>query len=158
MPQGHGESCMPQKAMRVYSVKLPCILCCTVLQAVMFADDVKVSKGMVKYACGIPKESIVDVGGILTCPEAKIESATQKDVSDVATGTGSVYANGLVPLQCSVGAAGFKGSACSRGSAVAKQQYCCILLACTLCAALAVRCAAASLSCCLAILCPGRSP
>jgi hypothetical protein len=47
----------------------------------MFADDVKVSKGMVKYACGIPKESIVDVGGILTCPEAKIESATQKDVS-----------------------------------------------------------------------------
>lgn len=101
--------------MRLYSVKLPCILCCTVLQAVMFADDVKVSKGMVKYACGIPKESIVDVGGILTCPEAKIESATQKDVSDVATGTGSVYANGLVPLQCSVGAAGFKGSACSRG-------------------------------------------
>jgi hypothetical protein len=47
----------------------------------MFADDVKVSKGMVKYACGIPKESIVDVGGILTCPEAKIDSATQKDVS-----------------------------------------------------------------------------
>lgn len=56
-------------------------LCCAAVQAVMFADDVKVSKGMVKYACGIPKESIVDVGGILTCPEAKIESATQKDVS-----------------------------------------------------------------------------
>jgi aspartyl-tRNA synthetase len=48
----------------------------------MFADDVKVSKGMVKYACGIPKESIVDVGGILTCPQAQIESATQKDVSE----------------------------------------------------------------------------
>jgi hypothetical protein len=52
-----------------------------VLQAVMFADDVKVSKGMVKYACGIPKESIVDVEGIVALPASPIESATQKNVS-----------------------------------------------------------------------------
>lgn len=51
------------------------------LQAVMFADEEKVSKGMVKYACGIPKESIVDVGGVVVLPSQPVESATQKDVS-----------------------------------------------------------------------------
>lgn len=47
----------------------------------MFADDEKVSKGMVKYACGIPKESIVDVGGVLVQPQQPVESATQSKVS-----------------------------------------------------------------------------
>ena len=48
----------------------------------MFADDQKVSKGMVKYACGIPKESIVDVGGVLVQPQQPVESATQSNVSE----------------------------------------------------------------------------
>jgi aspartyl-tRNA synthetase len=47
----------------------------------MFADDVSVSKTMVKYACGIPKESIVDVEGVLAVPAQPIDSATQKNVS-----------------------------------------------------------------------------
>ena len=51
------------------------------VQAVMFADDVSVSKTMVKYACGIPKESIVDVEGVLAVPAQPIDSATQKNVS-----------------------------------------------------------------------------
>ncbi|WIA17369.1 hypothetical protein OEZ85_014230 [Tetradesmus obliquus] len=69
------------------------------VQAVMFADDVKVSKGMVKYACGIPKESIVDVGGILTCPEAKIESATQKDVELQVTSIRVVSRAAALPFE-----------------------------------------------------------
>ncbi len=46
----------------------------------MFADDVNVSKTMVKYACGITKESIVDVEGVVAVPAQPIESATQKNV------------------------------------------------------------------------------
>jgi len=49
-------------------------------QAVMFADDVTVSKTMVKYACGIPKESIVDVEATVAVPENPIESCSQKQV------------------------------------------------------------------------------
>jgi hypothetical protein len=51
----------------------------------MFADDVTVSKGMIKYACGVPKESIVDITGRITCTAAPIDSATQKDVSQHST-------------------------------------------------------------------------
>jgi hypothetical protein len=51
------------------------------VQAVMFADDTTVSKTMVKYACGITKESIVDVEGVVAVPAQPIESATQKNVS-----------------------------------------------------------------------------
>ena len=52
----------------------------------LFANDTTVSKGMVKYACGIPKESIVDVEGIVTVPETPIESCSQKDVSCARAG------------------------------------------------------------------------
>ena len=47
----------------------------------MFADEQTVSKTMIKYACGITKESIVDVEGVVAVPANPIESATQKDVS-----------------------------------------------------------------------------
>jgi hypothetical protein len=46
----------------------------------MFADDTKVSKTMIKYACGIPKESIVELEGLVVLPANPIESATQKNV------------------------------------------------------------------------------
>lgn len=39
-------------------------------QVVLFADDKTVSKGMVKYATQVPKESIVDVEGVVTLPQA----------------------------------------------------------------------------------------
>lgn len=54
------------------------------LQVVLFADDETVSKGMVKYASQITKESIVDVEGLLTCPEKSIDGCSQKDVSHAA--------------------------------------------------------------------------
>lgn len=49
-------------------------------QAVLFADDTTVSKGMVKYASQITRESIVDVGGTITAPEAPIEGCSQSKV------------------------------------------------------------------------------
>jgi len=47
-------------------------------QACMFVDDETVSKQMVKYASMIPKESIVDVGGLVVA--SKVESCSQSDV------------------------------------------------------------------------------
>lgn len=47
-------------------------------QAVLFVNDETVSKQMVKYACNIPKESIVDVGGVIK--ESSVESCSQSDV------------------------------------------------------------------------------
>ena len=49
-------------------------------QALLFVDDVNVSKGMVKYASGIPKESMVDVQGFVRAPDAKVTGCTQQDV------------------------------------------------------------------------------
>jgi nondiscriminating aspartyl-tRNA synthetase len=49
-------------------------------QAVLFADDTTVSKGMVKYASQITRESIVDVGGTVTAPEAPVEGCSQSKV------------------------------------------------------------------------------
>ena len=51
------------------------------VQAAMFVDDVNVSKGMVKYASAIPRESIVDVEGKLVAAEAPIEACSQSQVS-----------------------------------------------------------------------------
>ncbi len=50
----------------------------------MFVDDVNVSKGMVKYATAIPRESIVDVEGELETPEAPIEACSQSQVGSGA--------------------------------------------------------------------------
>ncbi len=46
----------------------------------LFVDDVTVSKGMVKYASGIPKESIVDVEGVVSVAERPVEACTQSQV------------------------------------------------------------------------------
>lgn len=51
------------------------------VQGVLFVDDVTVSKGMVKYASQIPRESIVDVVGTVAVPQNAIESCTQSQVS-----------------------------------------------------------------------------
>lgn len=53
---------------------------CATVQAVLFVDDVNVSKTMVKYATQIPKESVLDVGGVVSVPEAAIQSCSQSEV------------------------------------------------------------------------------
>lgn len=50
------------------------------MQAVLFADDTTVSKGMVKYASQITRESIVDVGGLVCTPKDPIEGCSQSQV------------------------------------------------------------------------------
>lgn len=49
------------------------------IQAVIQVDE-QVSKGMVKFATGVPKESIVDIVGIINKPEVAIESCTVKNM------------------------------------------------------------------------------
>ncbi|GBF94596.1 aspartyl-tRNA synthetase [Raphidocelis subcapitata] len=69
------------------------------VQAVLFADDTTVSRGMVKYACGIPKESIVDVEGVVALPQAPVESCSQKDVELAVTGIRAITRAGPLPFE-----------------------------------------------------------
>jgi aspartyl-tRNA synthetase len=70
------------------------------LQAVMFADDVTVSRAMVKYASAIPKESIVDVAGLLVKAKEPIASCTQSDVELKVRGVWAVSrAAGALPFE-----------------------------------------------------------
>ena len=41
-------------------------------QVVLFVDDKTVSKGMVKYASAIPRESILDISGEVSVPEVPV--------------------------------------------------------------------------------------
>lgn len=47
----------------------------------MFANDTTISKGMVKYASALTKESIIDVEGVIVCPERPVEACSQSEVS-----------------------------------------------------------------------------
>ena len=51
------------------------------MQAILFVDDKTVSKGMVKYATAIPRESIVDVSGEVHIPETPVAGCTCSKVS-----------------------------------------------------------------------------
>ena len=46
------------------------------MQVILFVDDKTVSKGMVKYATAIPRESIVDVTGEVHAPETPVAGCT----------------------------------------------------------------------------------
>ena len=59
-------------------------------QALLFVDDVTVSKGMVKYACAISRESIVDVEATVVTPKVPIEACSQSEVSLRGRGGGGV--------------------------------------------------------------------
>ncbi len=43
---------------------------------VFFVDDVSVSKGMIKYVCGLTKESVVDIEGTVVVPQSAITGAS----------------------------------------------------------------------------------
>lgn len=68
------------------------------VQAVMFANDTTVSRGMVKYACGIPKESIVDVEGVVVIPSTLVDSCSQKNVELQVTGIRAICRAGPLPF------------------------------------------------------------
>jgi aspartyl-tRNA synthetase len=54
------------------------------VQAVMFVDDTTVSRGMVKYASSISRESVVDVAGTVAVPENPVTSCTQSQARSTA--------------------------------------------------------------------------
>lgn len=49
-------------------------------QAVLFVDDETISKGMVKYASNITRESIVDIEGVVAPVDVPIDKCSQKNV------------------------------------------------------------------------------
>ena len=50
------------------------------MQVVLFTNDKTVSKGMVKYASNLSRESIIDVGGSIVVPEQPVAACTQSQV------------------------------------------------------------------------------
>lgn len=69
------------------------------VQAVLFVDDVYVSKGMVKYVTAIPRESIVDVEGVLDAPETPIEGCSQSTVELKVTAVHCISRATLLPFE-----------------------------------------------------------
>ena len=55
---------------------LPFMEHCACVQVILFVDENTVSKGMVKYATAIPRESIVDVSGEVHVPETPVAGCT----------------------------------------------------------------------------------
>lgn len=72
---------------------------CFVRQVVLFVDDVTVSKPMVKYATGLPRESIVDVEGEVTVPDNAVESCSQSAVEIKCSGIKAISRSALLPFE-----------------------------------------------------------
>lgn len=69
------------------------------VQAAMFVDDQNVSKGMVKYASALSRESIVDVEGKLVAPEAPVEGCSQSQVELHVTSIHCVSRSAVLPFE-----------------------------------------------------------
>lgn len=69
------------------------------VQAVLFVDDVTISKGMVKYTSTLPRESIVDVEGVLDRPQVPIESCSQSEVELKVTVVHCISRAALLPFE-----------------------------------------------------------
>ena len=50
------------------------------MQVVLFTNDTTISKGMVKYASNLSRESIIDVEGTIAIPQEPIAACTQSEV------------------------------------------------------------------------------
>ncbi|KAK2078410.1 hypothetical protein QBZ16_003250, partial [Prototheca wickerhamii] len=71
------------------------------VQAVLFVDDTTVSKGMVKYASAIPRESIVDITGIVAKPNVPVEGCSQSEVEIKVTSVRAVVRSEALPFEIS---------------------------------------------------------
>ncbi len=58
--------------------------CCLGLQVVLFTNDTTISKGMVKYASNLSRESIIDVEGTISLPQEPVAACTQSQVLHTA--------------------------------------------------------------------------
>ena len=50
------------------------------MQVVLFTNDKTISKGMVKYASNLSRESIIDVEGTVVVPQEPVVACTQSQV------------------------------------------------------------------------------
>lgn len=50
------------------------------MQVVLFTNDKTISKGMVKYASNLSRESIIDVEGTVVLPQEPVVACTQSQV------------------------------------------------------------------------------
>ncbi|KAJ9507170.1 hypothetical protein QJQ45_004832 [Haematococcus lacustris] len=69
------------------------------LQVCLFANDTTVSKGMVKYASQITRESIVDVEGVITLPSKPVEGCSQSDVELQCRGIRVISRAAVLPFE-----------------------------------------------------------
>ena len=69
------------KAQRPHPIGQQAKVCRCMAQAVLFVDDKTVSKGMVKYASAIPRESILDISGEVSMPETPVAGCSCSQVS-----------------------------------------------------------------------------
>lgn len=76
------------------------------VQVVMFVDEETVSKGMVKYASNITKESIIDVTGTLATPQNPVEGCSQSNVEIHATKIHVISRAGALPFEVTDAARG----------------------------------------------------
>ena len=53
---------------------------CWLMQVVLFTNDKTISKGMVKYASNLSRESIIDVEGTVVVPQEPVVACTQSQV------------------------------------------------------------------------------
>ena len=51
-----------------------------ILQVVLFTNNTTISKGMVKYASNLSRESVIDVEGTISLPQEPVVACTQSQV------------------------------------------------------------------------------
>ena len=68
------------------------------MQVVLFVNDTTVSKGMVKYASNLTRESIIDVEGTISVPQEPIAACSQSEVLAFCNSANLDLANFHMPL------------------------------------------------------------
>ena len=89
-------------------------------QAVLFVDDATVSKGMVRYASNLSKESVVDLEGVVALPAEPVGACSQADVELKVTAVRCV-SRAASPLPFEVSDAARSARAIAEGAARGEQ-------------------------------------
>lgn len=88
--RGKGKSCFIVLRQRTATV-----------QVVLFTNDTTISKGMVKYASNLSRESIIDVEGTISVPKESIVACTQSQVELHVTSIHCISRADVLPFEVS---------------------------------------------------------
>ncbi|DBA72743.1 TPA: hypothetical protein ACH3X2_010137 [Trebouxia sp. C0005] len=88
--RGKGKSCFIVLRQRIATV-----------QVVLFTNDTTISKGMVKYASNLTRESIIDVEGTISLPKEAIVACTQSQVELHVTSIHCISRADVLPFEVS---------------------------------------------------------